>query len=462
MDSKLYLAENVLNERRPVTYRSLSRALKVNANRAKHILFEFHRNENAKKPQTVHATYVISGLQKASEPAPANGHANDEDEVMQSSPYLPSSIPNQDEVSDSIRITSIVLAREEDLEDAKSTFQSISTIHVYSLEPTALPDLNVLVDASREIASSHAHEDPLECGKQWGMIQNRNVKRRTGARPPPPRAAAAAPAVKAPAAKASKPATESTVPAKRPFQKESSSAKAEAPKPDEPKSEPSSAANSQTSSKPSGKSAPAKQKGNIFSSFAKAKPKTKASTPTESAAASAAEDVMLDDASEEEAEELFPNSTDKTAAPTRENRKEREEKLKKMMDDDEDEADGTPRSPSCDSKKQGIDMHTDEEMPDADEEPREPTPIEQPPPSKPAELKEEVTVQGGRRRGKRQVMKKKTVKDEEGYLVTREEASWESFSEDEPAPKKKPVNVPKAKAGKAAGQGNIMSFFGKK
>jgi hypothetical protein len=59
----------------------------------------------------------------------------------------------------------------------------------------------------------------------------------------------------------------------------------------------------------------------------------------------------------------------------------------------------------------------DEEMPDADEEPeREPTPVEQPPPPKPAELKEEVTVQGGRRRGKRQVMKKRTVKDEEGYL----------------------------------------------
>lgn len=61
-------------------------------------------------------------------------------------------------------------------------------------------------------------------------------------------------------------------------------------------------------------------------------------------------------------------------------------------------------------------MDPDEEMPDADEEPREPTPVEQPPPSKPAELKEEVTIQGGRRRGKRQVMKKKTVKDEEGYL----------------------------------------------
>ena len=56
-------------------------------------------------------------------------------------------------------------------------------------------------------------------------------------------------------------------------------------------------------------------------------------------------------------------------------------------------------------------------MPDADEEPeREPTPVEQPPPSKPAELKEHVTVNGGRRRGKRQVMKKTTVKDEEGFL----------------------------------------------
>lgn len=80
------------------------------------ILFEFHHNENAKKPQTVHATYVISGIQKAPEPSYTNGHGNDEDETMQSSPYLPSSMPNQDSASDSIRVASIVLAREEDLE----------------------------------------------------------------------------------------------------------------------------------------------------------------------------------------------------------------------------------------------------------------------------------------------------------------------------------------------------------
>lgn len=49
--------------------------------------------------------------------------------------------------------------------------------------------------------------------------------------------------------------------------------------------------------------------------------------------------------------------------------------------------------------------------------------------------------------------------------VTVEEPSWESFSEDEPAPppKKKPaVSAPKGKAGAKPGQGNIMSFFSKK
>ena len=118
-----------------VTYRALSRALKVHANRAKQcviqcfwirgqlmnfdcrLLFEFHSKENAKKPQSVHATYIISGIQKPPEPPATNGHAkDDEDEVMQSSPYLPSSMPNQDAPSDSLRIASIILAREEDLE----------------------------------------------------------------------------------------------------------------------------------------------------------------------------------------------------------------------------------------------------------------------------------------------------------------------------------------------------------
>lgn len=51
--------------------------------------------------------------------------------------------------------------------------------------------------------------------------------------------------------------------------------------------------------------------------------------------------------------------------------------------------------------------------------------------------------------------------------MTKEEAVWESFSEDEPPPPKAraPISTMSAKGKKGAakaGQGNIMSFFGKK
>lgn len=49
-------------------------------------------------------------------------------------------------------------------------------IHIYSIEPSTLQDLNTLTDVCRELATAHAQDDPLECGQQWGMIQNLNVK----------------------------------------------------------------------------------------------------------------------------------------------------------------------------------------------------------------------------------------------------------------------------------------------
>ena len=62
-------------------------------------------------------------------------------------------------------------------------------------------------------------------------------------------------------------------------------------------------------------------------------------------------------------------------------------------------------------------------MKDTADEPAEEQPEEDSPeaePSKPEEPSMEseptVTVSGGRRRGRRRVMKKKTIKDEEGYL----------------------------------------------
>jgi DNA polymerase delta subunit 3 len=127
-------------------------------------------------------------------------------------------------------------------------------IHVYSLQVNALQDLNALSDVGREILSSYGHEDPLEHGKQWGLIQNEHVKRRKATRPPPPAAAPAAP----------KP----SAPTQEPPQKESDQETTSKPPPQQ-----------KNEGKPE-KPAPQRKKGDLFSSFAKTKPKTK----TESAA----------------------------------------------------------------------------------------------------------------------------------------------------------------------------------
>lgn len=123
---------------------------------------------------------------------------------------------------------------------------------------------------------------------------------------------------------------------------------------------------------------------------------------------------------------------------------------------------------------------------DTDRPEEQAAPIDKPEAQSKSEPAETVTVSDGRRRGRRRIMKKKTVKDEEGYLgefvlpctsvipanascpVTKEEAAWESFSEEEPAQKKiKTPSAaaslgPKSKKVSKPGQGNIMSFFGKK
>lgn len=83
------------------------------------MLYDFHHGENSKKPNSVNATYLITGIQKSPTPTTNGAHANGddhEDDVMASSPYLPSSMPNQDTAAGDIVTTSVILTREEDLE----------------------------------------------------------------------------------------------------------------------------------------------------------------------------------------------------------------------------------------------------------------------------------------------------------------------------------------------------------
>lgn len=165
-------------------------------------------------------------------------------------------------------------------------------------------------------------------------------------------------------------------------------------------------------------------------------------------------------------------------------RQEREAKLRKMMDDDEDA--NEPKSPMLNMKPLDKDTSqgssntgaaSDDETADWSASDHE-------------TAGESARKQPVRRRGRRQTMKKRTTKDEDGYLVTREEPVWESFSEDEPAPRpSKPNPITGSSSSKAPvkgvlkredsggkekekkglsgaagkkGGGNIMNFFSKK
>jgi DNA polymerase delta subunit 3 len=413
------------------------------------MLYDFHDKQNAKKPKSVHATYLITGTLRIGPTPSTNGTFSQSDGLgdsfMQSSPF-PSSMPepdtnfevDQDEnpIKEDVPAVTVLLVQEEQLEEAKEEFEEINSIFVYSLESGSIKDMQLLTTCNRDIVTQFSSEDPLESYKKYGIPHNPNVKRRTNKRPLP----SAAP----PAAKPAPVAKESAPPAAKLVRTTSDQNKLQK-----------TAAESKTAT-------PSLQRGNsdLFKSFAKTKP------PKPKPNAHGTATPMSEDEAEEEDVVMVEETEEQKekALETRKARLEQEERLRQMMEEDDE----------------------DEVMADAptvDEAVEEGSPIDEIP--KEEEKQETVTVQGGRRRGRRRVMKKRTMKDDEGYLgmfvgtftvlnmlivitVTKEEAVWESFSEEEPEPKKKktllaaPTTAKGKKASGKAGQGNIMSFFGKK
>jgi DNA polymerase delta subunit 3 len=82
------------------------------------MLYDFHSQQNAKKPGIVHATYLVSGTKRKETPVVANGGAkkDGEDDYMQSSPFMSSSMPQPEQDTGEISVLSISLVREEELE----------------------------------------------------------------------------------------------------------------------------------------------------------------------------------------------------------------------------------------------------------------------------------------------------------------------------------------------------------
>lgn len=92
-----------------ITYRFLSRALKVHVNTAKQMLHDFHKWQNGKRPGSVHATYLIYGTKK-DENASTKPQPSQEDDVE-----MMSSMPEPEDDDDVIPVRTLSLAPEHEL-----------------------------------------------------------------------------------------------------------------------------------------------------------------------------------------------------------------------------------------------------------------------------------------------------------------------------------------------------------
>ncbi|KAM0273570.1 hypothetical protein ACHAQH_008268 [Verticillium albo-atrum] len=415
-----------------VTYRTLSRALKVHVTTAKGMLYEFHRWQNATSPGKVHATYLIYGTKSA-------GVQEDGDHEMTSSP------PELEPMGDEVPTQTLTIVTEERLKDILATYQEVTSFQVYSLASFPNKEYQLLSDVSRELLQ-YAHEDPVEMAPTYGSITNPNMKRRERKTRP------------------------QAQPASRPAEKKAPVAAAPSPAP-EVKEEPKAAAAKDMFAKAKktgpNTAAPAKPppslkrggSSGIMSAFSKAAAKAPKAGSKPSSNASTPKPVDSPALSDDGEDDEDPLPAPKRAATEggRKSRKDREAALRQMMEESEEEPE--------EEEEEKEEEPADEPMED----------VHEPELEKKAEPKAEqpdevmASTGDGRRRGRRRVMKKVQKMDKEGYFITTQEEAWESFSEEEQAPAKdKASTAPssgtqsKAKKAAAKGQGNIMSFFSKK
>lgn len=245
----------------------------------------------------------------------------------------------------------------------------------------------MLADVAQQVREQSG-DDSISMLETYGSITNPNVRKRDRkGKPvptPAPVASAAKPIKKEPSPPTTKPAADKK--AEEPVKKEAKPAAKESPF-------------SMAAGKKGAAPPPLKKSGSsgIMGSFAKAAAKA-ASKPKEAPrkAPPVNDSPALSDDGEDDDEDI---PAAKPSSDGRKSRKEREADLKRMMEEESEE----------------------EEEPEEKEEEPEDEPMEEPEPEpeakKEPEQSEVVASSGdGRRRGKRKVMKKKQIMDDEGYL----------------------------------------------
>lgn len=366
------------------------------------MLYDYHAYQNKEKPDSIHATYLISGRKRAVK-------AENGGDVEMSS-----SMPDQEEPhSEDIPTTTLTLVGEEKLQgrpsslnvaakspansriDTLAGYEDATCIHIYSLAPHPQRDLALLSDMSKALSEySIKEQEP-----KYGAIVNHHVRRRDKAA----RTKAATPSSSKPAK--TQPSSVKSAPSAEKVKQEPSATKVKQELAPEPPKEGTQSSNVSKPPPSTNRGAP----GGIMQSFAKAAskpPKPKPQPKEEGTSMALSDDGEADD------EDIIPSKkTDKDNDTGRKSRKEREEELRRMMEEDEDEDEDEEDD---ESKERGDEEEAaDQEMEEApDPEPEAASQDKQS--NEPPEVV--ASTENGRRRGKRRVMQKKRILDDQGYM----------------------------------------------
>lgn len=160
-----YLTKQVFIEKNIVTYRSLSRDLRIHVNDAKKELAKYF-DIAPYQGQVLHATYLICGeardLSKHILKDVILSEAEDEDECEEEGELVPQ--------------RTFVLVNETDLQNAQSRFRRGYSVHVYSLSPSPIHDAGLLCTPTEAIRVKDFGNDSTEMASVVGKIVSSVVK----------------------------------------------------------------------------------------------------------------------------------------------------------------------------------------------------------------------------------------------------------------------------------------------
>ncbi|KAF8906218.1 DNA polymerase subunit Cdc27 [Gymnopilus junonius] len=470
-----YLTKQIFIEKNIVTYRSLSRHFSIHVNVAKNELATYH-HDAPYQSQTCLATILLSGTPRK---LSKYRNQNEEDEDINMDATQSTNADDDEYESEEVPQIKITIVNEKDLEDAKASYDDIFSIHIYSLSPAPLHDVDLICEPTYSVRSTDRVKGP-EFATTVGRLVGRGIKMgptRKRALPP-----VAGPSnLKRPAAPEAKPAVKEEVKEKP----------AAAPATEKPK--PTGKINffKKAADKPKEpkvikkdvklvKEEPVEEKKRMFFQKASSKPASRASSPAPSVVSSKAEKAQPSrglkrkssaglESREKSPENPAPPKAESNTrvkrraivsddesdapsikAPRRKARSslkvestensEAEREVMAIMDLHDDQVEKVSRVPSTNASSNEHEENDEAGSPAQDED----IEMEDDTPAKPKVTKKrkpKMVVPVGRNGLKKvKVTKSRKVKDANGYMVTEDYTDWESVDENAgpPAPKTKP------------------------